>query len=492
MNTRAATPPSLNLQAFVAATFGVCLPCKAFTEGHSTPLAFVTEAFWHPSRDVAAWACRSGGKTLSASLLAALEFLRTDGLQARVLSGSENQSRNLYDYWRRWCGTKGLARRLSGPIRRGTTNLVADGRLEILSASQRDVRGPKVHRLFEDELDEIDPEIDAAAVGMIASAPGIPGRTIYTSTWHRTDGPMARLVEGCPANGVSLHKWNIWEAIQQCTPARHRDGGGCDHCPLSGPCVAKAREHHDDPTRTLGIATEACGFCAIDDVIKAYSKISLRAWQAEYECKRPVADGRVYPEFDPHLHRRPAPPAGLTIYRAIDWGSTVFVCLWLGADARGRSWLLDTYRAEQGTVHQHAEYIRRHRLRNIRETFCDPAGRNRNDQTGRSNVEIFRSYGIHCTYATGSRDREVRNGIGLVRAALAPADGRPRLFYVPSEANGIFVKAMGSYKNRKVNGVYIDQPVDPQEFEHIPDALRYYIVNRTRDRGVTVARFGAS
>ncbi len=484
-------PPSFNVQAYLAVEFGICLPYKAFSEGHSTPLAFVTEAFWNPGRDVAAWACRSGGKTLGASLLAALEFIRTDGLQARVLGGSESQSRNLYEYWRRWCAAPDLARRLSGPVRSSSAN-VAGGRMEILSASQRDVRGPKIHLLFEDELDEIDPEIDAAAVGMIASSGQIPGRTVYTSTWHRTDGPMARLVEGCPANRVSLHKWNIWEAIQQCSPDRHRDGAGCDHCPLARPCVAKAREHHDEADRSLGIAAEACGLCAIDDVIKAFSKISLRAWQAEYECKRPVADGLVYPEFDPHAHRRPTPPTDLTIYRAVDWGANVFVCLWLGVDGRGRTWLLDTYRAEAGTVHQHAEYIRRHRLRNVRETFCDPAGRNRNDQTGRSNVEIFRSYGIHCTYATAPRDREVRNGISLVRALLSPADGTPRFFYLPSDANRIFVKAMGSYKNRKVNGVYTDQPVDPQEFEHIPDALRYYIVNRDRDRGVGVARFGAS
>ena len=202
--------------------------------------------------------------------LAALAFMDTDGLQARVLSGSENQSRNLYDYWRRWCGTKDLAPRLSGPVRRGATR-VAGGRLEILSASQRDVRGPKIHHQYEDELDEINPEIDAAAVGMISSSPGIPGRTVYTSTWHRTDGPMARLVEGSPANGVSLHKWNIWEAIQKCPPDRHRNGGGCDHCPLGGPCVAKAREHHNDPQRSGGIAAEAC---AEDQARKALLRIA--------------------------------------------------------------------------------------------------------------------------------------------------------------------------------------------------------------------------
>jgi len=475
----------------IGESFGLFPAHTPFTTGHSTPLDFLADALLHGERDVAAWACRSGGKTLMASLIAAVEFNCIDGLQARVLSGSESQSRNLYEYWRRWCASKELGPRLSGPIRRNATD-IANGRLEILAASQRDVRGPKVHRLFEDELDEIAPELDAAAVGMIASSPTIPGRTIYTSTWHRTDGPMAKLVDACGHNGVSLHKWNIWEAIAPCEADRHRQGAGCDACPLAGPCVDKAREHHRDPDRRQGIAAEATGLCAVDDIIKAYSKISLPAWQAEYECKRPVADGLVFPEFDPSVHRDDDPPAGLTLYRTIDWGSGVFVCLWLGADASGRTWLLDTYRAERGTVHQHAHYIRSHRLRNIRSTFCDPAGRNRNDQTGQSNVEIFRSYGIHCTYATAPRSREVRNGLALVRAALAPADGKQRFFCGPDENNAIFIKAMQSYKNRRVNGIWVDRPQDPQEFEHIPDALRYYFVNRDREQGVGVARFGAS
>ena len=478
------------LWGVVADSFDVGLAHKSFTPGHSTPLGFVADAFFHPGRDVAAWACRSGGKTLGASILAALEFRYTDGLQARVLSGSENQARNLYEYWTRWCTRPLLAGRVSLPVRRQATH-VGGGRLEILAASQREVRGPKVQRLFEDELDEIDPDIDTAAVGMIASSPAAPGRTVYTATWHRADGPMARLVEGCPANGVSLHKWNIWEAIEKCPTARHQHGAGCEHCPLGGPCVGKARQP-GGADKTPGIAAKATGLYRIDDVIKAYSKISRRAWEAEFECKRPRAEGLVYPEFDPAVHRRDTPPAGLTVYRSIDWGSGVFVCLWLGEDRLGRTWLLDTYRAELGTVHQHARAILAHRLSSVSATFCDPAGVNRNDQTGQSNVEVFREYGIRCTYATSPRAREVRNGIALVRAALAPANGETRFFYLVGDGNRIFAKAMQSYKNQRVNGVWTDRPQDPQTYEHIPDALRYHFVNRDRDRGVSVARFGAS
>jgi hypothetical protein len=479
----------VELWGFIKAHFGLGIPHRSFTPGHSTPLDFIAEAFFHPRQDIAVWANRSGIKTLGASILAAMEFLFTDGIQGRVLSGSEDQARNLYGYWQNWCNGV-LAGRLDDRRVNRLLTKVGRGRFEILAASQKRVRGPKVQRLYEDELDEIDEEIDAAAVGMIASADGIPGRTIYTSTWHRPDGLMARLVDGCDQRGVRLLRWNLWESIENCPPDRHEEGRGCRRCPLEPACVAKAREFHEDADWPVGIAAEACGLYRLDDVIKAYRKVSALTWDAEFLCKRPSAEGLIYPQFDERVHRCNRPPAELTIYRAIDWGHGVFVCLWIGEDKDGCAYLLDTYRAELGTVHQHAEYIKAHRLRDAADTFCDPAGRNRNDQTGRSNVEVFRRHGIRCSYSLSPKAREVRNGILLVRAALRPASGPPRFRYVPGETNRTFVRAMQSYRSRKVNGVWLDEPQDPQECEHVPDALRYYFVNRNLPRGVAVVGYG--
>jgi len=94
---------NFSLHLFVRERFGVLLRARAFTPGHSTPFAFPADAFFDPAADVAAWANRSGGKTLTASILAALEFLFGDNLQARVLAGSEDQATNLCEYWRNRC-----------------------------------------------------------------------------------------------------------------------------------------------------------------------------------------------------------------------------------------------------------------------------------------------------------------------------------------------------------------------------------------------------
>ncbi|MCD6364568.1 MAG: hypothetical protein J7M14_01705, partial [Planctomycetes bacterium] len=143
-----------DLWLFIYQHFGLRLPHRSFTKGHSSPFGFVADAFFNPGLDIAAWASRSGGKTLGASIIAAMQYLFTDGLQGRVLGGSEDQARNLYEYWQRWCGGI-LTGRIEGETRRQLTR-VAGGRFEILSASQKRVRGPKVQLLFEDELDEID------------------------------------------------------------------------------------------------------------------------------------------------------------------------------------------------------------------------------------------------------------------------------------------------------------------------------------------------
>jgi hypothetical protein len=473
-----ATPSDLWLTVYQR--LGVKLPWKVFTPGHSSPLAFLADALAHPGDDVAAWACRSGGKTLTASILAALEFATTDGLQARVLSGSEDQARFLYEYWCRWCGRL-LGPRVSGEVKRQLTR-VAGGRLEILAASQKKVRGGKVQRLYEDELDEIDPDIDAAAVGMIASRGRLAGRTVYTSTYHRVDGLMGRLVAEADRRGVRLHRWNVWEAIARCPPDRHAHGRGCDACPLEPACRGKARALRGRDDWPVGIAARAAGLYAVDDVIKAYRKVARSIWESEYECRRPTPRGLVYPEFDPADHVVDAAPAGLDVYRSIDWGYGAFVCLWLGVDAAGRVTVLDTYKAGDAPLADHARAVLDRSPADVVATFCDPAGRNRNDQTGRSNVEQFGRLGIPCRYTLAPAAREVANGIRLIRSLLRPAGGPPRLTVVATEGNRALIADFASYRNRQVNGLYVDEPVKPQPADHTMDALRYFAVNHLLPR----------
>jgi len=489
------------LWAYITAHFNVRLPHRAYTIGHSSPFGFIADAFFNPADDIAGWACRSGGKTLGASILARLEFIFADGLNARVLSGSQDQAKNLYEYWANWCHTI-RPDQLNGPVNMLKTP-IAGGKMAILPASQKAVRGPKLHRLYEDEVDEIDTELIDAAAGMVASREGKPGRTIYTSTWHRVTGSMGRLVDGCPGNGVRLHRWNIWEAIGECPEERHEHGRGCQQCPLGRDCLrgrdefaqstagdVSRSESGEGASRRVGIAAEPFGIFDVADAIKIVQRVSRETWEAEYLCNRPSPQGLVYSAFDPQRHVIDKAPDGLTIYRAIDWGYNSFVCLWIGVDKSDTAYLLDTYLASTARVADNAEYINNHKIQSAIATYCDPAGRNKNDQTGRSDIDEFRRHGIHCDYRVDRQSTEVTNGIRLVRNAWNPASGKPRLYIVRNDNNRAAVRAFQSYVNRKVNGEYIDEPVKPQDNDHIPDALRYFYTNRMQAPAVAVRGIG--
>ena len=485
------------LWAYIAAHFGVRLPFRAYSLGHSSPFNFIADAFFHPADDIAAWANRSGGKTLGASILARLEFLFTESLNARVLSGSQDQAKNLYEYWTNWCHSI-RPDQLNGPVNMLKT-VINGGKMAILPASQKAVRGPKLHRLYLDEVDEIDTELMDAAAGMVASRNDIPGRTVYSSTWHRMTGSMGRLVDGVPGNGVRLHRWNLWECVGQCPAERHENGKNCEACPLGRDCLEARRSFCSDdiagdtpPRQAAGIAAEPFGIYAVADAIKAVQKVSRETWDAEYLCNRPSPQGLVYSAFDELKHCIDKAPEHLTVYRAIDWGYNAFVCLWIGVDKSDAAYLLDTYQSSTSVVSDNAKHINKHPIQNIAGTFCDPAGRNKNDQTGRSDIDEFRDHGIHCTYRLDRRSTEVANGIRLVRNHMQPASGPPRFHIVRTPANKAAIRAFQSYINRKVNGEYIDEPVKPQEFDHIPDALRYFFTNRMGGIAAGVTGIGVS
>ena len=46
-----------------------------------------------------------------------------------------------------------------------------------------------------DEIDEIEPEIREAAMGMAMEKHGCTASVLMTSTWHRVAGPMAELID---------------------------------------------------------------------------------------------------------------------------------------------------------------------------------------------------------------------------------------------------------------------------------------------------------
>ena len=416
-----------------------------------------------------AYANRGGIKTLAAAILACLESRFCPGCESLILSGSKLQASNMYAYTKRF-SWEVLPDLLTNSPRETITRYANSSSIRILTASQNSVRGPHVPRLYKDEIDVMDPEIAQAATGMISGRADIPGREVGLSTLHRPGGTMAQLVTAVPDNGFTMHKWNIWESIERCSPDR-----SCSRCCLWQTCQGKAKEGE--------------GLVKIDDAIRQYRNWSKNRWSAEALCERPTVEGLVFPEFDPlmngqHVSDQVTHRADLPVYRAIDWGWNYFAGLYLQLLPDQTVWVIAEHKGQNRRLRDNIEAMLKleaERGYAITATYVDPAGTGRSDQTGSANVELLRDeYGIECSYTTSSRLRPVQVGLELIRDWLAPAAGKPRLL-VSAQCKWL-IESLCSYRNqRTAGGVYIDRPEEHTPWEHPLDALRYFFVNELAD-----------
>ena len=80
-----------------------------------------------------------------------------------------------------------------------------------------------------------------------------------------------------------------------------------------------------------------------------------------------------------------------------------------------------------------------------------------------------------------SRGSRIVDGIEMLRTAIQPAWGAPKLFVHPRCQR--LIKALGGYHYPRSGGGEL--PCKDGEHDHLIDALRYYFVNR---EGIEVVR----
>ncbi len=71
-----------------------------------------------------------------------------------------------------------------------------------------------------DEIDEIEPEIREAAMGMAMEKHGCTASVLMTSTWHRVAGPMAELMERGRAGAFPVDTFCMFEVLESCPDER--------------------------------------------------------------------------------------------------------------------------------------------------------------------------------------------------------------------------------------------------------------------------------
>lgn len=147
----------------------------------------------------------------------------TLGAEVTLLGGSLEQSRRVHDYLqgeRRslsrgqvfWSSPNAPTYMLDGDPLKRLTKLRNGGSIEVLTASQRSVRGPHPQRLRGDEIDEMDPDIWDAAQGQPQAAMGIREQVVGSSTWHNADGTMTRELKTAKQQGFRVARW-CWRCV---------------------------------------------------------------------------------------------------------------------------------------------------------------------------------------------------------------------------------------------------------------------------------------
>lgn len=483
------------LHRFVRVVLGLDVPRVAMRADGTAPFAYLVDAFFEgearstPAQgeagpgDIVVWAARGSGKTLLGAAATMLDLIFKPGVQVRILGGSLAQSSRMYEHLVALAGRPLLRPVLAGEPTRTRVELINGSRAEILAQSQRSVRGVRVHKLRCDEVDEFDPDVWEAA--QLVTRSGwcgdvyVRGRVEALSTMHRPAGLMARLVgdqwtshnaqctseQGRGGGSARVYRWNYLDVIERCPPQRD-----CGSCVLHADCQGRAKE--------------ASGFVSVDDLVAQWHRTSRQTWAAEMVCDRPRRSDNVYPGFDPTTHV--TAPAGDTRdglwIGGMDFGlRSPLVMLWaqLVDDVLH---VADEYVEAGLTLAEHLTRIERQAStrghNGLAWVGVDPAGRQRNSQSGRSDVAVLREHG----YRVRTQRSSIREGIERVRCRL----DRGLLTVHPRCVR--LIEALQAY-HFDARRPERDEPIKDGP-DHACDALRYMVLNLERGSGrVDVRRY---
>jgi len=458
--------------------------------------------------DVVVWANRGGGKTFYGAVATLLDLVFKPGVSVRILGGSMEQSRRMYEHLRSFLERDGLRELVAGKLTQRGVRLTNGSEVELLAQAQTSVRGQRVQKLRCDEAELFDEEVWKAAQFVTRSKQcgdvRVRGTVEVFSTMHRPGGLMEKLVGLERDNGIpgsegrrdevedasrprpstamtglgdwKVIRWCVMDVLERCGAERD-----CATCGLWDVCGGRAKR--------------GGGFLSLDDVLSQRRRSSAAAFESEMLCRRPSRTDAVFPQFDPATHVRAVErDERLELVGGMDFGIRCpMVMLWaqvrpgsggpydlshmaLGGELPGVE-VLDEYVASDRVMSEHLRWIERREWGRVRWVGVDPAGNQRNDQTGLSNVAMLRREG----WTVRSVVSRLAEGIETIRRRLDRDPGQAeygmaglgRLVIHPRCERLIESLRTYHYDPRKISA---QEPVKDGP-DHAVDALRYLVVN---------------
>ncbi len=457
---------------------GIEIATQAVCRGHNAPWEFFRDIFLNPPMLALILGPRGGGKSFLSALDTHLRSRWTPFLATRILGGSRAQSMQVY------LGLRELAR--VGREGEHVEQLLRDGaryrngsEVQILAASSTSVRGPHVPCLKLDEVDEIEPELREAAMGMCMNRRGEPASVVMTSTWHRVGGPMSELVDRGRGGEYPYYSFCAFEVLERCPEERsgtHLER--CPQCPLMPWCHED--RWHDRQGRPK--AKRSRGHYGIDALIQKLQGTSRRTFEADYLCRGPRAEGLWFHDLQAaRIESLGAEyDASLPVQLAVDPGvftGAVFFQLQRHREPGQSSpveqiHVFGDYLTENLPAEQNARALMELATRlcggRIDAVWVDPAGGSRTS-IGPTVLGEYERAGLMPLRAWPRSS--VTDSLALLESFLQPADGVDRLLVHPRCA--ALIRSLSSYRRARRGGQWQDYPEDPQHpHEDLVDALR--------------------
>ncbi len=486
-DVRPGTPNQLH--AWVRIVLGFDVPRIPIAEGSDAPFDYLCHAYFEDRRprDCVVWANRGGGKTQLGAIATLLDLLFKPGVQVRILGGSFEQSSRMYAYLRSMLDADDLFKDLLSDAPTGRRVTLRNGSMvEVLSQSERAVRGQRVHKLRCDEVELFEPDVWRAAQlitrsGMCGDV-HVHGAIETMSTMHRPFGLMQRLIDdqgdvsADHADGPSpvlrrVFRWSVLDVLERCPPRRP-----CEGCALWDECGGRARQ--------------ARGFVRIDDVIQQKSRVGWDTWQSEMLCDRPRRSDAVYPYFSDETHVRAfdapsaTPPedddddeAGDAGDAAVWIGGLDFgyraptVLLWAFVDGDDVLHIVDELVARGCSTEQIIKQVRERPWPEPAWIGADPAGHQVTEHLGRSLISQWREAGVDIRTRFGRIDA----GVAAVARRIRDARGVSSIMIHQRCTSLVESLALYRYPDGSAD-LDAASPVKDGA-DHAADALRYMVVN---------------
>lgn len=292
------SPEQVRRIAVVGSLYGLRLPTEPVCRGHQSPAYMVAQLFYDRPAITLWHGSRGSGKSLGVGLANYLLGQYHPDFEAKILGGSQAQSEQIYramDVFRKNRPEADAIEEMlqtKAKFRSGAT-------VEMLTASEKSVRGPHIPQLCLDEVDEIEPTVREGSYGMVMRKNDLKASVCMTSTWHRVAGPMADLVARAQAGEFPVGCFCMFDVLERCPPERsgtHLEK--CPDCPIFRWCHADRDEHPSGLPR----AKRSSGHYDIDAFIQKARGVSARAFESDYLCMRPRASGMWFTDFDESVH----------------------------------------------------------------------------------------------------------------------------------------------------------------------------------------------